>query len=58
MVGINYTGTSVNPARSIGPALFEGGKALSQLWVFIVGPFVGAACAAGVWKIIDSSEKE
>ena len=35
LVGINYTGTSVNPARSIGPALFEGGKALSQLWVFI-----------------------
>ena len=52
LVGIHYTGTSVNPARSIGPALFEGGQAISDLWVFIVGPFVGAAIAAGVWKII------
>jgi aquaporin Z len=56
-VGIHYTGTSVNPARSIGPALFEGGKALSQLWVFIVGPFVGGALAACVWKLIDTEEK-
>lgn len=52
LVGIHYTGTSVNPARSIGPALFEGGQALSDLWVFIVGPFVGAALAASIWKII------
>ncbi len=52
LVGIHYTGTSVNPARSIGPALFEGGQALSDLWVFIVGPFAGAAIAAGIWKII------
>lgn len=52
LVGIHYTGTSVNPARSIGPALFEGGKALSELWVFIVGPFVGAAIAACIWKVI------
>ncbi|MBR2233644.1 MAG: MIP family channel protein [Prevotella sp.] len=52
LVGIHFTGTSVNPARSIGPALFEGGQALSQLWVFIVGPFVGGALAAGVWKCI------
>ena len=44
LVGIHYTGTSVNPARSIGPALFEGGQALTDLWVFIVGPFIGAAC--------------
>ena len=57
LVGINYTGTSVNPARSIGPALFEGGKALSQLWVFIVGPLVGGALAAGCWKVIDTEEK-
>ena len=57
LVGIHYTGTSVNPARSIGPALFEGGKALSQLWVFIVGPFVGGALAACVWKLIDTEEK-
>ena len=52
LVGIHFTGTSVNPARSIGPALFEGGDALSQLWVFIVGPLVGGACAAGIWKVI------
>lgn len=52
LVGIHYTGTSVNPARSIGPALFEGGKALSELWVFIVGPFVGACVAAVIWKVI------
>ncbi len=57
LVGIHYTGTSVNPARSIGPALFEGGKALSQLWVFIVGPFVGGALAACVWKLIDTEEQ-
>ena len=47
------TGTSVNPARSIAPALFEGGKALSQLWLFIVAPFLGAVCAAGVWKYFE-----
>ena len=52
LVGINYTGTSVNPARSIGPALFQGGVALQQLWVFIVGPFVGGALAALCWKMI------
>jgi aquaporin Z len=49
---IRYTGTSVNPARSIGPALFEGGVALQQLWIFIVGPLVGAVIAAIVWGII------
>lgn len=57
LVGIHYTGTSVNPARSIGPALFEGGQALCQLWVFIVGPFVGAAIAAIVWSVIAGCKK-
>lgn len=52
IVCIPITGTSVNPARSIGPALFDGGTALSQLWLFIVAPLVGAACSAGVWKAI------
>lgn len=52
LVGIHYTGTSVNPARSIAPAVFEGGVALEQLWVFIVGPFAGAVLSAVVWKII------
>ena len=46
LVCIRYTGTSVNPARSIGPALFQGGDALAQLWIFIVGPFIGAVLAA------------
>lgn len=54
IVCIPITGTSVNPARSIGPALFDGGVALSQLWLFIVAPFVGAACSALVWKCIDN----
>jgi len=57
LVGIRFTGTSVNPARSIGPALFAGGQALSQLWIFIVGPFVGGALAALIWKVI-SLDKE
>ena len=48
---IRYTGTSVNPARSIAPAIFQGGEALSQLWIFIIGPFIGAALSAGVWKV-------
>lgn len=45
LVGIQVTGVSVNPARSVGPALFAGGAALSQLWVFIVAPLVGGALA-------------
>lgn len=45
LVGINVTGVSVNPARSIGPALFTGGSALSQLWLFIVAPLLGGAVA-------------
>ena len=52
LVCIRYTGTSVNPARSIAPAIFQGGTALSNLWIFIVGPFVGAICAAGIWACI------
>ena len=56
IVCIPLTGTSVNPARSIGPALFQGGEALSQLWLFIVAPFLGAAIAAVVWKGIDTEE--
>jgi aquaporin Z len=57
LVCIRYTGSSVNPARSFGPALFEGGAALSNLWIFIVGPFVGGALAAGVWKIVEPTEE-
>ena len=50
LVCINLTGTSVNPARSIGPALFNGGESLANVWVFIVGPCAGAALSALVWK--------
>lgn len=57
IVCIPITGTSVNPARSIGPALFEGGVALSQLWLFIVAPFIGAVLSAWVWKVF-SCEKQ
>ena len=53
IVCIPITGTSVNPARSIGPALFEGGNALSQLWLFIVAPLAGAIGGACVWKVLD-----
>ena len=56
IVCIPITGTSVNPARSIGPALFEGGIALSQLWLFIVAPFVGAALSALVWNYLGKEE--
>lgn len=52
LVCIYYTGTSVNPARSVGPALLAGGQAIADLWIFIVGPFVGAAIAAGIWKVL------
>lgn len=52
ILGIPFTGTSVNPARSLGPALLAGGQALSQVWLFILAPLLGAAIAAVVWKII------
>ncbi len=52
IVGIPLTGTSVNPARSIGPAIFAGGDALSSLWVFIVGPLVGAIIACLVFTFL------
>jgi len=51
LVGIPVTNTSVNPARSIGPAIFVGGWALSQLWLFIVAPVIGAAIAAAVYAL-------
>jgi len=57
IVGIPLTGTSVNPARSIGPALFAGGAALTDLWIFIVAPLIGAALAALAYKLIMSKSK-
>ena len=56
IVGIPLTGTSVNPARSIGPALFAGGAALTDLWVFIVAPLIGAALAALVFQLLKSKK--
>jgi aquaporin Z len=52
LVGIPITNTSVNPARSIGPAIFVGGWALQQLWLFIVAPFIGAILAAVVYLFL------
>jgi len=54
--GIHFTGTSVNPARSFGPALLAGGEALANVWVFIVAPLVGGVLAALVYKFL-SCEK-
>ena len=56
LVCINLTGTSVNPARSIGPAIFAGGAALKDLWVFIVAPLVGGALSACVWGALAPKE--
>jgi aquaporin Z len=53
IVGIPLTGTSVNPARSIGPAIFAGGDALANVWVFIVAPLIGAAIAVLVYKLVN-----
>ena len=58
LVCINLTGTSVNPARSIGPAIFAGGQALKDLWVFIVAPLVGGALSAVVWSAISPAMTE
>ncbi|MDN5288823.1 MAG: Porin [Mucilaginibacter sp.] len=52
IVGIPVTGVSVNPARSIGPALLVGGAAISQLWLFIVAPILGAVLSAVVWRFV------
>ncbi|MBQ4306142.1 MAG: MIP family channel protein [Bacteroidales bacterium] len=58
LVCIRLTGTSVNPARSIGPALFAGGQALKDLWVFIVAPLVGGALSAVVWCALAPKEEK
>lgn len=56
LIGIPFTGTSVNPARSFGPALLVGGDALANVWVFIVAPLVGGVLAALVYKFLDSKK--
>lgn len=57
IIGIPLTGTSVNPARSLGPAIFAGGEALSQVWVFIVAPLIGAAIAVCIWQFLSGGDK-
>ncbi len=57
ILGIPLTGTSVNPARSLAPAVLLGGKALCEVWVFIVAPFVGSALAACAYKLLNESKK-
>ena len=56
LVGIPVDGTSVNPARSLGPALIVGGVALSQVWLFIVAPLLGGALAAGIHRVFYREE--
>ena len=58
IVGIPLTGTSVNPARSIGPAIFAGGDALTDLWVFIVGPLAGAVIAFLAFTALYKTKKQ
>ena len=57
LICIPITNTSVNPARSLGPAVFEGGTALSQLWLFIVAPLVGGAIGAVIWKLATGGDE-
>lgn len=58
LIGIPLTGTSVNPARSLGPAIVVGGDALSQVWLFIVAPLIGGALAAGIWLMLIAERPE
>ena len=56
LIGIRLTGTSVNPARSLAPAIFLGGNALKQVWVFIVAPLVGSVIATYVYKYLNTTK--
>ena len=56
--GIHFTGTSVNPARSFGPAIFAGGAAFANVWIFIIAPLVGAVLAALVYKYMADGQEE
>lgn len=56
LIGIYLTGTSVNPARSLAPAVIMGGEALSQVWLFIVAPLCGSALAAVVYKFLNKED--
>lgn len=54
LFGIYFTGTSVNPARSFGPALMLGGNALANVWIFIVAPLAGGVLAILIWKFLNA----
>ncbi|MBR3134208.1 MAG: MIP family channel protein [Clostridia bacterium] len=56
LLGINLTGTSVNPARSLAPAVLMGGEALKQVWLFIVAPLCGSAISAITYKLLNKEE--
>ncbi|MBO4325351.1 MAG: aquaporin, partial [Lachnospiraceae bacterium] len=62
ILGIGLTGTSVNPARSLGPAIVNAiageTQALKDVWVFWVGPLAGAACAACLYKFLEADDKK
>lgn len=58
LAGIPLDGTSVNPARSFGPALFEGGTALSQVWLFLLAPLVGSLLAVVIWKYTRTEDEQ
>lgn len=58
LFGIPFTGTSVNPARSFAPALLQGGKALEQVWVFLLAPVIGAVLSGLFYKFVLKSEKK
>ncbi|MGD9761508.1 MAG: MIP/aquaporin family protein [Candidatus Izemoplasmatales bacterium] len=56
LLGINLTGTSVNPARSLAPAILQGGVSLEQIWIFIIGPFLGAILATYTYKFLNRTQ--
>ena len=58
LIGIKLTGTSVNPARSLAPAIFTGGDAIKQVWVFICSPLLGGALAAGLFELLNVEKKK
>ena len=58
IVMIPIDGASVNPARSFGPAIFTGGEALSQIWVYILAPLIGGLIAALIWQVIRTDKDE
>lgn len=58
LLGIAFTGTSVNPARSLAPAILVGGQALNQLWIFILAPLCGGAVAAATYMLLTPSKKK